>query len=182
MFTLISPLSRGRAVLRGALATILGIVFVIWPGITIQTAVVLFALYCVADAVMQFTDVFSEGERGGQRALGVVLALLDLAAAAIAIAYPGATATILVLIIGIWAIVSGLAELAAAFRFSSGVLGVTAVLSIAAGIVLVVWPGIGAVTLAVIVGFYLALYGLVLLVAALRTPAHRHVGDPLAAR
>jgi uncharacterized membrane protein HdeD (DUF308 family) len=182
MFTLIPPLSRGQAALRGALATILGIVFVIWPGITIGTAVVLFAFYCIADSVMQFTDVFSEGERGGQRALGVVLALLDLAAAAIAIAYPGPTATVLVLIIGIWAIVSGFAELAAAFRFSSGVLGVTSVLSIAAGIVLVAWPGIGAVTLAVVVGFYLALYGVVLLVAAAKAPAHRRVGDPLGAR
>jgi uncharacterized membrane protein HdeD (DUF308 family) len=39
-------------------------------------------------------------------------------------------------------------------------------LSIVACVVLVVWPGIGAVTLAIVFGAYLAVYGGVLLVSA----------------
>ena len=46
MFSFTEPLSRGHAALRGVLALALGVVFLIWPGITIGTALVLFAVWC----------------------------------------------------------------------------------------------------------------------------------------
>jgi uncharacterized membrane protein HdeD (DUF308 family) len=79
----------------------------------------------------------------------------------------------------VWAIVGGFAELFGAFSLSSGWLGVTGVLSIVAGIVLIAWPGIGAVSLAIVVGAYLAVYGIVLLASAATSPSGERVGDPL---
>jgi uncharacterized membrane protein HdeD (DUF308 family) len=161
------------------LATILGIVFVVWPGITIGTAVVLFAIYCLADAGMQFSNVFGGVEGGAERFLRVLLALVDVATAAVAIIWPGPTAAVLVIVIGVWAIFGGFAELWGAFSLGSGWLGVTGVLSIGAGILLVAWPGIGAVSLAIVVGAYLAAYGIVLLVSAAKAPDGQRVGEPL---
>ena len=46
---------------------------------------------------------------------------------------------------------------------------------IAAGVALVVWPGIGAVTLALVFGAYLTVAGAVLLVSAAVAPRHRPV-------
>jgi uncharacterized membrane protein HdeD (DUF308 family) len=181
MFTFAPSLSRGQAALRGALATILGIVFVIWPNITIGTAVILFAVYCLADAIMQFTNVFGGHEGGGQRFLRVLLATADVAAAGVAIVWPGVTAQVLVVVIGVWAIFGGIAELAAAFSFGSGALGLMGGLSVAAGVVLVVWPGIGAVSLALVVGIYLGAYGITLLAAAASAPDEGRVGNPFAA-
>jgi uncharacterized membrane protein HdeD (DUF308 family) len=43
-------------------------------------------------------------------------------------------------------------------------------LSVMTGIALVVWPGIGAVTLAIVFGAYLAVLGVVLLLSAAVTP------------
>jgi uncharacterized membrane protein HdeD (DUF308 family) len=179
MFTFNSSLSRGQAALRGGVALILGIVFVVWPGITIGTAVVLFAVYCIVDAGVQLGNVFGDDESGGQRVLRLLLGLLDIAAAAVAVIYPGPTAGVLVIVIGVWAIVSGFAELYGAFSLSSGWLGLTGILSIAAGIVLVAWPDIGAVSLAIVVGVYLAVYGIVLLASAATTQSGERVGDPL---
>jgi uncharacterized membrane protein HdeD (DUF308 family) len=179
MFNFNASLSRGQAALRGGLALILGVVFVVWPNITIGTAVVLFAIYCVVDAGVQFANVFGDGESGVQRVLRLLLAVLDLAAAAVAIVYPGPTAGVLVIVIGVWAIVGGFGELFGAFSLSSGWLGVTGVLSIVAGIVLIAWPGIGAVSLAIVVGAYLAVYGIVLLASAATSPSGERVGDPL---
>ena len=45
----------------------------------------------------------------------LLLGLVDLAAGVIALAWPGPTALVLVLIVGVWAIVAGLVEIAAAF-------------------------------------------------------------------
>src|SRR5262245_18425884 len=103
MLTRLTPsMSRGRAALRGLLATVLGIVFVVWPDITVGTLVILFALYCLGDAFMQFTTVLGAGASRGRRIPRVLLGLLDVAAAAVAVAWPGPTAEVLVLVIGVW--------------------------------------------------------------------------------
>src|SRR3954447_8121620 len=57
MFNFNASLSRGQAALRGAVALILGVVFIVWPNITIGTAVVLFAIYCAIDAGVQLSNV-----------------------------------------------------------------------------------------------------------------------------
>lgn len=182
MFTLKPTLTRGQAFARGGLATILGIVFVVWPDITIGTAVALFAIYALFDAALVFRSVFAgAGQTGGQRLLLVLLGILDVAAAAVAVIWPGATAEVLVLIIGLWAIFGGVLEVFGAFQFSSGWLGLTGIVSVMAGVLLVAWPGIGAVSLAIVTGIYLATYGVMWLVAAARTPAHARVGSPLTA-
>jgi uncharacterized membrane protein HdeD (DUF308 family) len=179
MFNFNLSLSRGQAALRGGVALILGVVFVIWPNITIGTAVVLFAIYCIVDAGVQLANVFGDGESGVQRVLRLLLGVLDIAAAAVAVIYPGPTAGVLVIVIGVWAIVGGFAELFGALSLSSGWLGLTGVLSIAAGTLLVAWPGIGALSLAIIVGAYLAAYGIVLLASAATASSGERVGDPL---
>jgi uncharacterized membrane protein HdeD (DUF308 family) len=102
----------------------------------------------------------------------------------VAIAYPGPTAEVLTVIIGVCAIVIGILELAASGGplakavGSSGLAVLAGVLSIIAGVLLIIWPDIGVVTLAVIVGAYLAAYGVVLLVSAATTPKGRTVPSP----
>jgi len=87
-----------------------------------------------------------------------------------------------VIVIGLWAIISGTAELAAAWNgrvSGSGWLTVGGLLSIAAGVLLLIWPGIGAVSIAVVFGAFLAAYGLTMLAAAAMTPSGQGV-DALA--
>ena len=77
----------------------------------------------------------------------------------IALAWPGPTALVLVLIVGVWAIIAGLAEFFAAFQSGEPagtramfILGGLA--AIAFGVVLCARPGIGAVTLALLFGLF----------------------------
>ena len=89
---------------------------------------------------------------------------LDLAAGAIALAWPGPTALVLVLIVGVWAVIAGLVEIFAAFRAGEAA-GTRALLilgglvSIAFGVVLFARPGIGAITLALLFGLFNLIYG-----------------------
>ena len=77
----------------------------------------------------------------------------------IALAWPGPTALVLVLIVGVWAIIAGLAEFFAAFQ-SGEPAGIRAMFilgglaAIAFGVVLCARPGIGAVTLALLFGLF----------------------------
>jgi uncharacterized membrane protein HdeD (DUF308 family) len=185
MLDFTAPLSRSHATVRGIIALALGVVFLIWPDITIGTAVVLFAVFCFVDAVVALARLFSADKTAGDRILQVLRTLIDVAAGVVTIAYPAPTALVLTIIIGIYLIVAGVLELAGSGTLArlapegSGWLVVGGLLSIIAGVLLIVWPDIGAVTLAIVFGAYLAAYGVVLLVSAAAAPSGGAVADPL---
>jgi len=182
MFLLGGSISRGHAAFRGALALAVGVVCIVSPGITISVVVALFAVYCFFGALGRVVDLFESGDTAGQRVVLVLMALIDLAAGVVAISYPGITAGVLVIVAGIWAIVTGSIELAVAWRLAgsaSGWLIAGGVLSVLVGILLIAWPGIGAYSLALVFGIYLLVYGLTYLVLAAMTPRGEGVGDAL---
>jgi uncharacterized membrane protein HdeD (DUF308 family) len=178
-------LTRTDAALQGGLALALGFVFLIWPGITVGTAVALFAVFCFADAIVAVVRLFSSGRSIGASIVQVLRMVLDVAAAVVAIAYPGATAEALTIIIGAYAIVIGILELSgsegplARATGNSGFVVAAGVLSIIAGVLLIIWPGIGVVTLAIVFGVYLAAYGGVLLASAAMAPKGGTVPNPV---
>jgi uncharacterized membrane protein HdeD (DUF308 family) len=151
-------------ILLGVLAIIVGIIALAWPGVTVFALVILFAVYAFIDAGLQAVRAFSSGSAGpvfGHLLLG----LLDLAAGVIALAWPGPTALVLVLIVGIWAFVGGFFEIFAGFR-SGETAGTRALfilgglVSVAFGVVLFARPGVGAVTLALLFGLFSLIYGI----------------------
>ena len=162
----------------GVLAIIAGIVALAWPGVTIVVLVIMFAVYAFSDAVVQGARAFSS-DGAGPVAGHLLLALIDLAAGVAAIVWPGPTALVLVLIVGIWAVIGGITEFA--FAFAAGETGGTRALfllgglvSVAFGVVLLARPGVGALTLALLYGLFALCYG----VTQITTGVHlRSVGQ-----
>jgi uncharacterized membrane protein HdeD (DUF308 family) len=148
----------------GVLAIIAGIIALAWPGITILALVIMFAVYAFSDAVMQGARAFSSG--GAGPVIGhLLLGLIDVAAGVVAISWPGSTAYVLVLVVGIWAVAGGIAEFA--FGFAAGETAGTRALfllgglvSTAFGVVVLARPGVGAVTLALLYGLFALVYGI----------------------
>jgi uncharacterized membrane protein HdeD (DUF308 family) len=168
--------SPGHLAFLGLLATALGIAAIVWPGVTIGVAVALFAIYCFVNAIAQLFAMFTVERKVGRDFLRLLLAVIDVAAGVVAVVYPGMTAEVLTIIVGFWAIFGGSVELAGAFTGRSGWLGVAGLLTIAAGVVLIASPGIGAVSLALILGIYLLSYGITLLVAAAKAAGQPNLG------
>ncbi|MDT4923830.1 MAG: hypothetical protein QOG01_1543 [Pseudonocardiales bacterium] len=172
----------GSLALRGVLAVAVGLVSVIWPGVTLAAVVVLFSVYAFIDAGIQAARAFSSASAGpvfGHLLLG----LLDLAAGVVALAWPGITALALVLLIAVWAFATGFLEIAAAFGDGETaglrayfVLG--GLVSIALGVVLSASPDIGAVSLALVFGLFAIVYGVSQLVLAAQA---RNAGGDLKA-
>lgn len=150
-------------ILLGILAIIVGLVAIAWPGITILALVILFAIYAFFDAGLQVMRAFSSDHAGP--VIGhLLLALLDLAAGVFAIAWPGPTALVLVLIIGLWAFIGGFFEIGQAFAAGEragtrALFLIGGLVSILFGIVIFAHPGIGAVTLALLFGLFSMVYG-----------------------
>jgi uncharacterized membrane protein HdeD (DUF308 family) len=150
-------------ILLGILAVIVGIIAIAWPGVTILALVILFAIYAFMAAGLQAARAFSSRSAGpvfGHLLLG----LIDLAAGVIALAWPGPTAYVLVIIVAAWALVGGLAEIFAGFgggetAGTRAMLILAGLVSVAFGVVLFARPNVGAVTLALLFGLYSLIYG-----------------------
>jgi uncharacterized membrane protein HdeD (DUF308 family) len=160
-------------ILLGVLAIVVGIIALAWPGATILALVILFAVYAFIDAGLQAVRAFSSGTAGP--VFGhLLLALIDVAAGVVAIVWPGPTALVLVLVVGIWAFVGGIAEIAAAFAAgeSAGTRAMfvlSGLVSVAFGVVLFARPGVGAVTLALLFGLFSLIYGVSQIILGVET-------------
>ena len=150
-------------IVRGILAVAVGIMALAWPGVTVLALVILFAVYAFMASGLQAVRSFTSRDAGP--VVGhLLVGLIDLAAGVLALAWPGATALVLVLIVGSWAVVTGLFEVAAAFQAGEAagtralyVLG--GLVSVAFGVVLFARPGVGALTIALLFGLFNLIYG-----------------------
>jgi uncharacterized membrane protein HdeD (DUF308 family) len=158
-------------IVRGILALIIGIIALAWPGITVLALVIMFAIYAFMGSGLEAMKAFSSAKAGP--VVGhLLLGLVNLGAGIVALVWPGPTALVLVLIVGSWAVVAGVVEIAAAFREgeSAGtramfILGGLA--SVAFGVLLFVHPSVGAITLALLFGLFNLITGAWMLVHGL---------------
>ena len=157
---------------RGALAIILGLIALLYPGATMLSLVLIFAAYALVDGVLSIVAgirALASHERWGWL---LVEGVVDILAAAAAFMWPGLTVVIFVWLVAGWAIVTGVLELAAAFRLNIDHgrwwLLIAGLVSILYGIVLVWAPLAGAVVLTWWLGAYAIIFGVLLLALALR--------------
>ena len=155
--------------LRGLLALGLGVSALIWPKLTLDLLIRLIGIYALLDGVTGFVS----GIRGRDLHLYLLPALVSLAMGAVLLFWPGLTVKWLLILLGVWALLHGV-DLLLAGRSTEendpnrGLLmtigGVLAVI----GLVLIVWPGAGAVTISWLVAALAFVVGALLVFLALR--------------
>ena len=99
--------------------------------------------------------------------------IASIVAGGLTLIWPGVTALLLVVLVGAWAVVTGVAQVAAAFRLRRHVRGewllaLLGVLSIVFGLISITMPAIGALTIALWIGAYAFMFGVLLIALALR--------------
>jgi uncharacterized membrane protein HdeD (DUF308 family) len=165
--------------LRGVFAVVFGLFALIWPHITLLALVILFGAYVFADGLLRLVSAIlgprpgAGAGRGTSRGWLVVGGLAGLVVGVLTFLWPGTTVLVLLWLIAIWALVTGVMEIAAAFRLRGRVSGVWAfglggVLSVIFGILLLAWPATGALALIVLIGVYALVFGLVVIGLGLR--------------
>jgi uncharacterized membrane protein HdeD (DUF308 family) len=164
--------------IRGVLALIFGVIAVVLPGVTIASLIVLFAAYMLVDGVFAIISAVCVARRHERWGLLIFEGIVNIVAGGIAIVWPLVTLLALVSIMGAWAIVSGALMLTAAFRLNPAhgrwLMALGGLTSIIWGILLLLWPLAGAVVLTLWMGAYALLFGITLLVLALRLRRHRN--------
>jgi uncharacterized membrane protein HdeD (DUF308 family) len=157
--------------LRGLIAIIFGIAALVWPGLTILVLVAIFGAYALVDGIIAV--IISLQERNSLRRWWVLL-LEGIVGILIGIAtflWPGVTALVLLTLIAVWAIITGIFEIAEAFSGHGTVgqewaIGIAGILSILLGILLIARPGAGLLTIALLIGIYAIIFGIMLIIRA----------------
>ncbi|WP_067462570.1 HdeD family acid-resistance protein [Actinomadura macra] len=158
--------------LRGAFAILFGVVAWVWPDITVWALVVLFGAYALVDGIFALAAAF-RGTRGQPRGMLVLSGVAGIVLGIVAMAWPGVTAFVLLMLIAAWAVVTGVMEIVAAFALRKELRGewayaLTGVISVVFGILLFAWPASGAVAIVWLIGLFAILFGAVMVGAAFR--------------
>jgi uncharacterized membrane protein HdeD (DUF308 family) len=168
-------------ILRGVVALGVGVVALAWPGVTVLSLVILFAIYAFMAAGLEAVRAFSS-RTAGPVVGHLLVGLVDIAAGVVALAWPGPTALVLVLVVAGWAVLTGVLEIYAAFApgeeaDTRAIFVLGGLVSVAFGIVLFARPTMGAISLALVFGLFNLIAGSWLLARGIelrRTDAKLH--------
>jgi uncharacterized membrane protein HdeD (DUF308 family) len=159
-------------IIRGLVGVFIGIIAVVWPGITLAVLVGIFGMYALLDGVINLVLGFSSRTRGRSWA-HALQGVAGIVAGVLAFLWPAVTALVLVLFIGAWAIVTGVLEIIAAIRLRREIKGewllaLSGIMSALFGVLVFAFPGAGAVGIAWLLGIYAAAAGIVLVALGVR--------------
>ncbi|KZF10135.1 hypothetical protein A2J03_01500 [Rhodococcus sp. EPR-157] len=159
--------------IRGIFAVIFGIVALAWPEVTVWALVVVFGAYAIVDGLSAIFRAVSARKVESGWVWWLLGGLVSLGAGIVAFVWPEITALAAVFVIGIWAIMGGLLEIAGSIRLRKldgaahwGMLLFAGVLELLFGLVLVFFPISGILSIVWLVGVFALVFGVLFVVSA----------------
>ena len=157
----------------GLLGIAAGLCMFFFTGQALHVIAIAFGVWLIAYGVFRFVGAWSvPGENGWMRALYGLLSAVAVAAGVYLVAHPALSLLTLTLTIGFFWIFAGMVELFVGVGMSGlpgrgwAIFG--GIVGIIAGWVIIFTPGISTVALALLLGFWLVVYGITVVVAAFR--------------
>ncbi|MEM8573658.1 MAG: HdeD family acid-resistance protein [Pseudomonadota bacterium] len=166
--------------LRGVVAILFGLVCFFFTPAAILAAVLFFSAYMLVDGVLAIWSGVKAARNGKRWGLLILEGVVDIAAGVVAFLWPAMAAVVFVLIIGIWAVISGGLLVYAAFslKLDHGRwwLVLAGVASVIFGILLFIAPVIGAVVLTWWIGAYAVAFGILMLILGFKLKGKKDEG------
>ena len=160
--------------LRGAIAILFGVLAIAWPAVTLLSLAALFAAFALVGGAVWTFGALRHRQTDDQWWLLLVLGLVSIVAGATAMLYPAMTMLVLVLLFGANALVTGVMDMIVAVRVRKFIRGewlllLSGIASILFGLIVLLFPlEAGVVALAVVLGAYAIITGVMLLVLSIR--------------
>lgn len=154
-------------ILRGVLAILFGLVCLVFPPLAILALATLFGFWLLLDGVSELVVAWQMRSKGGWW-LPLLEGIAGVVAGFLALIWPGITAVVLVLFVGIWAIMTGLFEVWAAVRLREQIkgefwLGLAGVISVLFGIYVIIFPGAGILSVLWLIAIFAIAFGISLI-------------------
>ena len=157
--------------LRGLFAIIFGLIALLVPRIALLAFIYVFAAYALVDGCVAVITAIQERDLLYRWGWVLFEGILSILVGIIAFANPNVTAFALLYIVAIYAILTGVMEIAAAFVLRELVsrdwaLAVAGILSVVFGILLFFYPSAGILSILWLVGIYGIVFGVLFIVRA----------------
>jgi uncharacterized membrane protein HdeD (DUF308 family) len=168
---------------RGIVGILFGIITFFAPGISLAALVLVFGAYAFVDGVLTLVSAIRRRSTTDRWWILVLEGIAGILVGIATLFVPGITALVLLYLIAAWALVTGILELAAAIRLrkvitNEWLLALGGIVSILLGVLLIAYPGAGALAVVIWIGAYAFVFGALLVGLSLRlrtlgTPRHR---------
>ena len=168
--------------LRGLVAILFGLAALFWPGLALAVLIVLFGAYALVDGILAIIAAFRSSGRGMRRSLLLIEGAIGILFGIVALFWPDLTALTLLYIIAFWAIVGGIARIVMAIMLRREIenewsIGLSGVLSVILGLVLMLLPGAGLLAYTWLIGLLALALGIALIYYAFRVRGQRIRGS-----
>jgi uncharacterized membrane protein HdeD (DUF308 family) len=151
--------------IRGVAAILFGVLAFAWPEKTLQVLVILFGAYVLVDGVALLIAL-AQGDALARRhawAVGI-MGVLGIAAGIVTFLWPDVTALSLLYIVAIWAVATGMFQVVTAIALRRELdnelwMAIGGIASIVFGVLLILFPAEGLISLVWLVGIWAVVFG-----------------------
>lgn len=159
--------------IRGILALLFGLICLVAPGVTLTTLAVFAGAFILVDGIFGLVGVFANWKELEQKWLFLLEAVVSMLLGWLILRLPEAAVMMLVLLMAMWAMIAGFTRVAMAINMRKEIKGegwiiASGVLTILLGVALIVFPALGVVYMAVLLGVGALLLGGSLIAGSLR--------------
>ncbi|AYC31188.1 HdeD family acid-resistance protein [Pseudomonas cavernae] len=159
--------------LRGFAALLFGVLALLWPGLALTMLVIFWGAYALVDGLFSLIGAWRMRHEGEPLWPLLVVGVLGVVAGLAALLWPELTALGLLMLIAIWAIAIGALQIVAALRVRQLLdnewwLGLSGTVALLFGLMVLVFPGAGALALVWLIGVFAVVFGVLLILLAWR--------------
>jgi uncharacterized membrane protein HdeD (DUF308 family) len=177
---IVGPLLRSLAknwwllLLRGLAAIAFGVLAFIWPDLTLLSLTLIWGIYAISDGILALATAIAGGDAPSSTRWWLALVgVCGILAGVGTFLMPGLTALVLLMIIASWAIIIGALQIWGAIQLrkeidNEWILILSGLLSLAFGILIMVMPGAGALSVVWTIGWFAVLVGCMYVGLAIR--------------
>ncbi|HLH69700.1 MAG TPA: HdeD family acid-resistance protein [Candidatus Dormibacteraeota bacterium] len=163
----------GWLLVFGILSVLAGIFALVWPRETAFLLAILFGWYLIVTGIFQFVAaVASEERQAGSRVWMALLGALSFFVGILCLRHVFATILALALLLGLFWIIYGVIHVFTGIAHretpNRGLTILSGLLSIVAGIIVLSFPAISVLALALVLGIWLIVYGILTIGGSLR--------------
>ena len=162
---------------RGIIAVVFGLVAIFMPVAAFLSLVFVFGAFALVDGIFTIISAFTSNAKSENWWWLILEGLFGILIGVLTLVQPTAMGGAWLLLIAVWAIVTGVLEIITAIRLRNEITGefwliLGGLFSILFGIFVAMSPVAGAYAVGFIIGIYALMFGIVLIMLALRLRKH----------
>lgn len=149
--------------IKGVLAIIFGLIIFLSPGIGAVALAYYFGFLVIFTGIFMIVGAFAHKSVNQNWGWWLFEGILDIILGIIVLVYPLMSIAVFILFIGVWAIFMGAAQVISFFTTSAGgkwLFLLSGVISTIFGVLLILNPLLGAISLTMLIGIFLLVYGI----------------------